>query len=328
MGSTLTYLSRENVEACLPPLERRLALAEMAMASLANGNAVMPPKPVLGTRDDPRGEFHALPAYFHNEDLAGCKWSCTFAGNPPKGLPSVSATIILSDPDTGVPMAVMDGRVVTGHRTAAVSGVAVRRFAPAKVAKLAIWGTGFQARTHLSVVASLVPGCSLWAYDADPTALDAFVAWAREQQGVSEVTKVADVRDALDDADVIITATTEHAASDPFVTPDLAADDCLLLPLEWELQVPATTAREAAWFVVDDRAEFFSYRAMDSVDFLDYPDPDETLGEAILRGARRDDRPVGLVVSSALGTGAADIAAASEVLQIAREKGLGTELPL
>ena len=326
---TFLYLCREDVDRCMPTVERQLELADVAMESLATGNAIMPPKPVLPTRDDPlRGEFHALPAYFRKEDIAGCKWSCTFAGNAARGIPSVSATIILSDPDTGVPIAVLDGTVVTGHRTAAVSGAAIKRFAPASVKKVAIWGTGFQARTHVPVLASLVPGCAVWAYDSDESRLDSFASWAQKQQGIESVVKAKSAKAALEGADLIITATTTHTAQNPFVTPDLPAEDCLLVPLEWELQVPASTVRQAARFIVDDRGEFFLYREMDTVDFAGYPDPDETLGEAILRGAKRADRPSGLIVSSALGTGAADVIAATEVLRNAVQAGVGVQLPL
>jgi len=331
-GSTILYLTKADVLECLPPVERRLELADYAMASLANGNCLMPPKPELMTRVEPEGAFHALPAFFRDRDIAGCKWSCTFAANPPRGLPSVSALIILSDPDTGFPLCVMDGTLVTAHRTAAVSGVSIKRMAPRRVGKVAIWGAGFQARTHLEVLCATIPGFPLWVYDSDAARLEDYAAWAGEQAGVSEVHKGGSVAETLQGADVAITATTVHNPGDPYVVPGMLGTDCLLLPLEWNLQVPASTAKEASLFLVDDRAEFTYYRdqadRLAMVAFKDYPDPHETIGEAVARCLSRETRPDGLIVSCALGTGAADVSAASEVYQNARKRAVGTTLAL
>ncbi len=68
--------------------------------------------------------------------------------NGKRGLATHQAMIVLFDATTGVPLAVMDGRLITELRTAAVSAVATKLLAPAGVSSLAILGSGVQARAH------------------------------------------------------------------------------------------------------------------------------------------------------------------------------------
>ena len=83
----------------------------------------------------------------HAEGL-GLKVVTFYPPNAQRGLPTHMATIFLVDPETGAPLAVMDGRLITEMRTAAVSAVATNLLASPEAKILAILGSGVQARSH------------------------------------------------------------------------------------------------------------------------------------------------------------------------------------
>ena len=118
----------------MPPLDERLELAERTMVALV-ADAELPPKIAVHPR--PEGSFgHAMPAHLRGADpdggadLVGMKWIAGFPGNRARGLPALHGLVLLADPTTGVPIAILDAGPITAERTAAVSGVAIARFAP------------------------------------------------------------------------------------------------------------------------------------------------------------------------------------------------------
>src|SRR4029077_19421366 len=87
-------------------------------------------------------------------DLGGMKGVAGFATNNELGLPGISALVIVNDPATGIPIAIMDGGPITAQRTAAISGLAMRRFGPlvdGRPVRATLIGAGVQGRSHLPV---------------------------------------------------------------------------------------------------------------------------------------------------------------------------------
>jgi ornithine cyclodeaminase/alanine dehydrogenase-like protein (mu-crystallin family) len=95
------------------------------------------------------GFVFIMPAY--GEGL-GAKIVTLYYGNVERSLPAHFATILLLDPETGAPLAVMDGTFITEMRTAAVSAAATKLLAPADARVLAIIGCGVQARSHFEAM--------------------------------------------------------------------------------------------------------------------------------------------------------------------------------
>lgn len=325
--SVLRYLSAADVQRCLPPLERRLELAEAALVSLAQGEAQMPPKPVLEPR--PEAFFHPMAAWLRRQDLLGIKWVSGYASNFERGLPFVMGLIVLNDPDTGRPLCVMDCTVLTAVRTADVTGVALKRFAKKGDRLVTIVGAGVQGRSHLPVFARCLDNPELTVLDRSPERAEAYVEWARQQPGIAAASVATDLAAGLADADVVLTAGTAHGFGGRFVEPGVVRPNCLLIPIDWNLMVSPETACAAAWLVVDDRDEFEYYRFHDSDEnFLGFPPAHETIGEAVARGADPESRPSGLVVVCPLGAAVVDVMLASDVYSRACELGVGAVLPL
>src|SRR5215212_1685500 len=169
----LRWLSGADVVAAMPPLEDRLRLAELTMTALARpGAAELPPKIAIHPR--PEASFvHAMPSHLRGADatgdLVGMKWVAGYATNTALGLPGIHAVVVVNDPETGIPTAMLDGGPITAERTAAVSGVGLRYFGPRAAAapgvEVAVIVAGVQGRSHLAVFAGLLPGARLRIFD-------------------------------------------------------------------------------------------------------------------------------------------------------------------
>jgi ornithine cyclodeaminase/alanine dehydrogenase len=319
----IRYLAADDVDACLPPLDERLALAEEALVALAREDAEMPPK--IGVHPRPDAFLHAMPAYLRGRDRVGIKWVAGgYAGNARLGLRAINALIVLNDAETGVPSALLDGGRITAVRTAAVSGVAIRRFAPLAARTAALIGAGVQGHAHLPVVVGLLPGVALRIHDRHPERAEGLADAARGLESVGDVRTTAAAREAIEGADVVVTMASFGPVRQ-VMTAEWLAPHALVVPVDFATYCAAEVARGAIRFVVDDDPQFRYYRDLGYFD--DYPDPHETLGQAILRGASRETLPAGRVVSTALGIGLADVVFADAVLRRAVAEGRGRDLP-
>jgi len=324
----LRYYAAEVVAAAMPGLDDRLALAERTLTALV-ADAELPPK--VGIHPRPQDSFvHAMPAYLRGseqdggEDLVGMKWVAGFATNNGRGLPAIHALVILNDPATGLPTAILDGGSITAARTAAVSGVAIRRFGPVihRPPRATLIGAGVQGRSHLPVLGHLLPGVELVLYDRHLDRSEALADEARRMPGVGSVAVAVDARAAVERADVVVTVASFGPVRQ-VMTSDWLTRDTLVVPVDYATYCAAEVARGAALFLVDHREQFLANR--DAGLFDGYPDPTATIGEAVL--ARTPRPSSGRVVVSHLGVGLADLVFAEAIVQRADELGLGVELP-
>ncbi|MEA2608145.1 MAG: hypothetical protein QOJ75_388 [Chloroflexota bacterium] len=327
-AARLRYLSAADVLAAMPDLDERLALAELTMTALVNG-AELPPKIAVHPRA--AGSFvHAMPAYLRGadpdgrDDLVGMKWVAGYSGNRGLGLPAINAVVVLNDASTGVPMAILDGGPITALRTAAVSGVAIRRFAPVvagRPARAAIIGAGVQGRSHLAVLGRTLPGAHVRIFDRHADRAEALAAEAESTAGIARARTAADAKSAIDGADVVVTAASFGPVRQ-VMTSAWLAPDALIVPVDYATYCSAEVARDAALFLVDQREQFLANRAAGLFDA--YPDPGATLGEALLAGT---PRPAGgRVVVTHLGVGLADVVFGAAIVRRAEALGLGTLL--
>jgi thiomorpholine-carboxylate dehydrogenase len=118
---------------------------EKALIDFSAGKVTQPLRSVI-TVDPPGGFFGMMPAL--TPEGLGLKIVTFYPKNVERGLPTHMATIALVDPETGTPLAVMDGRLITEMRTAAVSAVATNLLASPDAKILAILGSGVQAHSH------------------------------------------------------------------------------------------------------------------------------------------------------------------------------------
>src|SRR5438034_11423110 len=122
---------------------------EKALIDFSAGKVTQPVRSVI--KIDPPGGFLGIMPALTPEGL-GLKAVTFYPSNVDRGIPTHMATIFLVDPETGTPLAIMDGRLITEQRTAAVSAAATKLLAPPDARILAILGSGVQAHSHVDAL--------------------------------------------------------------------------------------------------------------------------------------------------------------------------------
>ena len=166
------------------------------------------------------------------------------------------------------------------------------------------------------------PGVEVLAFDPSAEYLDALVRLGRDTDGIGAIEAAPSAREAIEGADVVVTA----AAFGPkrqVMTNDWLGSDTTVVPVDYATYCSAEVARDAALFLIDHRGQLDAGRANGLFD--DFPEPGSTIGEAILAGTPRPAH--GRVVAMHLGVGLADVVFGSAILARAAEMGLGTVLP-
>ena len=152
------------------------AAVEAAFAADFAGHTVMPSKTYIDL-ERYNGDFRAMPAYVSTDDwdAAGVKWVNVHPDNPDDhGLPTVMGLMIYSDPETALPLAVMDGTELTRQRTAAVAAVATDHLAVEDATTLGIVGAGAQSYTQVEYISTVRPIDTIVVSDLDSEAIDRF----------------------------------------------------------------------------------------------------------------------------------------------------------
>ncbi|MEX1345175.1 MAG: hypothetical protein AB1Z63_10930 [Candidatus Limnocylindrales bacterium] len=322
----LRYLSAADVQATVPGVEDRLRLAETTMLALVD-DAQMPPK--IGVDPAPADSFaHAMPAWMRghaadgSEDLLGVKWVVGFPANVSRGLPAITATTIISDAVTGLALGILDAGGITALRTAAVSGVAISRWGPADPGPVTIIGAGAQARSHLPVVAHLLPGVETTVCDRDIARAEALaeeIAVGRHGR-LGEVSVEADPSAAIAGAALVLTLVS-FGPDRQSIPAEAFRADATVVAVDYDMCVPAALARKARLFLTDDREQFLANRT--EAQFAGYPEPGGMIGEAIADGT---PRPEGRVLVTHLGAGLADVVFGDAILRAAAAQDIGTLL--
>jgi ornithine cyclodeaminase/alanine dehydrogenase-like protein (mu-crystallin family) len=168
-----------------------------ALVALSKGEAVQPLRQVAPVAEH-KGFLGSMPAYVGG--ALGAKIVTFYPNN--RGVPTHHAVIVLFEPETGVPAAVMDGRLVTEMRTAAASAVATDLLARRDAAVLGIIGAGVQAHSHLEALRLVRPLDDVRVWSPRSAA-----AFAERNAGVRAV---ASAEAAVRDADVVLVATTSY----------------------------------------------------------------------------------------------------------------------
>ncbi|HZP17782.1 MAG TPA: ornithine cyclodeaminase family protein [Terriglobales bacterium] len=226
----LSCLTEADVRARLRWDELIVSMEE-ALAEFSTGRVLQPVRTVLALEEGKR-YLGVMPAAA--SDVMGLKAVTFYPANAGSHIPTHMAVILLFDTNTGEPLAVMDGRLITEMRTAAVSAAVTKRLACANSRVLALLGSGVQARAHFEALRHVrkFDDVRVWS----PTAENA--RRFAQQYGA----RATDAESAVRGADVVVTATN---ATQP------------VLKGEWlkpGAHVNAVGACRPSWRELDDQA--------------------------------------------------------------------------
>jgi len=195
------FLSEEQVRKHLRMADLILAM-EKALIEFSAGKVTQPVRSVIKVEVAAATGFLGLmPAL--TQDGLGLKAVTFYPSNAERGIPTHMATIFLVDPQTGTPLAIMDGTLITEMRTAAVSAAATKLLGPRDAKILAILGSGVQARSHVEALRLVrrFEEIRVWSPN-----------WEHAKHFANEVgAKAISAEDAVRGADVVVTATNSKS---------------------------------------------------------------------------------------------------------------------
>jgi ornithine cyclodeaminase/alanine dehydrogenase-like protein (mu-crystallin family) len=302
-----------------------------AMADLSAGRASAPDR-IAAAVPEHDGLLLAMPGHVPSAGALAAKLVTLYPRNAGTALPTHQAVVVVCDADTGRPAALLDGEVITAARTGAASALSARLLARADAGVLAILGTGVQARSHARAVCRVRPVREIRVAGRDPARSAGLAAELAAELGVA-THGAASYAEALDGADIACGATAagEPAIRRAWLTPGVHVTSVRFGGRE----IDDATVADALVCVETRRAALAPFPA-GAADLLE-PIHAGVIGEEHLHaelgelvagtrpGRATDDQ---ITLYKSVGVAVQDAAAAALVLRAAREKGVGTEVPL
>lgn len=191
-----------------------IRLVRAGMMTLSNGQSLQPLRSILRMAEGRM--FGLMPGALGEWDSFGAKLVSVFPGNGAQGLQSHQGGILMFEPETGKPVALVHAGEVTGIRTGAASAAATDVMARPDADVLTLVGYGEQAASHLHAIAQIRTLKTVWVTGRSAQKADAF---AREQSALTglDVRAEPDIARAVEQADIVCTIT---ASAEPLVTSD------------------------------------------------------------------------------------------------------------
>ena len=317
-------LSRDDVNSLLDPGAVIAAVASACLAA-AQGRTQTPLRAVVPSLTG-NGVLLAMPGAMRDPSILGTKIVTVFGGNAARGLPRVASLYVLSDPETGMPEAVMDGTAITGARTAAASAVATDHLARPDARTLGMFGTGVQARAHVAMIARVRRIDEVLVTGRTREASLEFAAWVTRSHQVSA--RAVDAREAAA-ADIVACCTTSRVPLFDTVSAGAHVN---------AVGAFAPDSREVPTDIIVDSAVYVDTRDGAFAEAGDLLIPvaegrytlDRVVGEIgeVVAGtvSGRDALPEGAVtVYKSVGAAFLDAATARLVVDLARARGIGHE---
>lgn len=317
----------------LVPMPDAIGLMKTAFAELSAGRTVSPLRTVIPI-PDLQGDALFMPAYVPGMDALGLKTVSVFRRNPDRGLPVIHAIVALVDPESGEPLAIMDGTYLTALRTGAVSGAAADLLARPDSSVLAAIGAGAQGVMQIAAVCAVRPITRVIAVDVNEATLERLRQLLRDGWPEIEprLETTTDSGAAVREADIICTATTSHTPvfRDDHIRPGTHISAVGAYTPEMQ-ELPAETVARAT--VVVDAVDAALAEAGDLIiplrdGLVSREHFSRELGmvaSGMAPGrASRDE----ITLFKSVGNAVQDVVVAKRAVDRARERGIGTEIDL
>jgi ornithine cyclodeaminase/alanine dehydrogenase-like protein (mu-crystallin family) len=321
-NNKLLYLSRQDVETINIPMNDIIAALEQMFHEKGEGRVEMPPKPGIHTQPD--AFIHAMPAYIPSLAAAGMKWVSGYPGNQSKSLPYITGLLILNDPETGVPLAVMDCTWITAKRTGAATAVAAKYLARPDSSTVGIVACGVQGRSNLEALACLFSIKKVKAYDLH---FEIAERYAREMSSRLhlDIEPVKEVAAAVKNMDIVVSSGPILKHPNPAIEGDWLSPGAFASPVDFDCSWQGSALRQANKLATDDHRQMSYYRQEGY--FKDTPEPYADLGEIVSGRKPGRESEEERTASINLGLALEDMATAILIYRKAVERGVGMQLP-
>ena len=317
------YLSRKDVETINLPMQEIIDALEAMFKEKGAGRTEMPPKPGIHTRPD--AFIHAMPAYIPSLQSAGMKWVSGYPDNPRRGLPYITGLLLLNDPETGTPIAIMDCTWITAKRTGAATAVAAKYLARPDSTTVGIVACGVQGRSNLEALTCLFKIKKVKAYDLYPEIAERYATEMSKALNL-DIEPVKKLPGAVKGLDLVVTSGPILKHPKPLIEGGWLSPGAFASPVDFDSYWKGEALRKINKLATDDLVQMRYYRQEGY--FKETPEPYADLGEIVggLKPGR--ESPEERTMSINLGLALDDMATAIRIYQLAKTNGIGVELPL
>lgn len=306
---------------------------EIAFREKGLGRVQMPPKIYLSFKRY-NGDLRAMPSYLEELDISAVKVVNSHPDNREKhGLPTVMATIILIDPKSGFPIAIMGGTTITDMRTGAAGGIAAKYLARKNSKVVGMVGAGAQARTQLMAlleVFSSIEEVRVWSR-SEKTRRDFKDGMEAKYGHLCKIITTESVKEAVNGADIIVTTTPSRTplVMDEWVQPGTHLN-CIGADAPGKEELDPLILKRAK-IVVDDWEQASHSGEINvplDIGIISREDVWAELGEVVAgkKPGRTSSEEITIFVSTGLAI--QDAVTANLVYQRALERGIGKRIKI
>ncbi|MBI4322266.1 MAG: hypothetical protein HY675_27550 [Chloroflexi bacterium] len=302
---------------------------ELAFRSVGEKTCIMPQKfPMFVDPPKNLNFLIAMPAYLRPLNIAGCKW-CNLYFDQQPGIPTLWGLVILNDPLTGLPVALVDGTSVTNMRTAGHAAVAAKYLSKADSSTVAILGCGAEGRTHLQAMKAVRPSLKrVQLCDIRDEAMDSFIEDVRPRVD-AEFVKTASPREAVRGTDIVCMTTTSNT---PIVMHDWIEPGCFVAGAysfnDLDPMLSKTADKWVLGSIESDEHRIIDHPGRPLSMPVSKSDVYGDMGQIVTgqKPGRQNDEE--RIVYTHLGMGPLDVAVAARAYEKAKARGIGETLRL
>jgi ornithine cyclodeaminase/alanine dehydrogenase-like protein (mu-crystallin family) len=306
-------------------------VVEQTLVAFQQGSIMYPEKIVQIFNQGTQERINCLPATLLDDEICGVKWVSVFPENPVKyGLQNLSAIFVLSEIKHGFPVAVMDGTLASNMRVGAVGAVAAKYLARRDAQTIGFIGAGEQAKMHLLAMKAARPSLKICRFSS--------LSAAEENEFIAQLSPVlpdmqfvpsnGDLRTTIEDADIIVTATSAQA---PLLKADWVKPGAFYSHVGgWEDEYAVVTQSDKIvcddWNTVMHRTQTLS--RMYNEGLLGTHDLHADLHEIVTGNKPGRESDQERIYFNAVGLSYLDVAIALTMFRRAKEAGVGQSLEL
>ncbi|WP_250461905.1 2,3-diaminopropionate biosynthesis protein SbnB [Microbulbifer litoralis] len=331
---TLLYLSQSDLVGLGAESSREYVDAVTEGLVLhARHKTVQPLKPYLRWPDAPHiaDRIIAMPCYLGGErPVAGIKWVGSREANPrERGLPRASALIVLNDAYSNYPVAVMEGALISGMRTAAVTAVAAKHLAAPGFSSVACIGCGPIARMQLMTLLEQFPTIAqIHLYDFDTAAAETMKGNLEALRPGLRCTVSPDAREAVGEGELVVTCTTTDK---PYIEydwlrPGAFVSNVSIMDLHKEVYERADKVVVDDWEQSNREKKIIHQLVLEGR--FSREKLHAELGQLLLGSRPGREGPDEIILLNAMGMAVDDLVCARRFYEMAVERSAGTKLPL
>jgi ornithine cyclodeaminase/alanine dehydrogenase-like protein (mu-crystallin family) len=325
MKDKMLYLSRKDVADTGLSMAKIIEVVEKGFMEMGNGRVEMPPKPGIhpGEGDN---FIHAMPAYIPSMNSAGVKWVSGYPDNPKKGLPYINGLLIYNDTQTGLPLAVMDCSWITAMRTGAASAVSAKYLARPESSTIGILACGVQGHTNLQAMNVLFDLKKVYAFDTVMEQAQDLASYGQDTLGL-DVEIVKDPKKAVTGCDIVITSGPILKKPHETIKKEWVDEGAFVSCVDLDSYFSRNALAQADKWTTDNLAQYNHFK--DQVGYFQgCPKIYAELGELVNGKKKGRESDQEKTFAANIGLAMEDMAVCPLLYNLAKEKHIGTWLPL